>query len=917
MIVNVRPAVLIALGGTLAAFLATASASAADCPVLTFTPQPWQPQIIEPFSVPPDCHLMLVKIWGNGGNAGVGDGAGYGGGGAALTAVYEVQEGQRFGAKVRVNWGPNPGYSGHASVFYSLPPTSAVPTELLIAAGGGGGGHQGLPTAARPHGGAGGGEAGEAGLGTTNAGIQLGGGTGGTQNEGGEGGAGWPKGLGNGLGDGHPGGPFPCAPYAPQPPYCGYSGAGGKGGQGGYSGGAGGMNLSNWSVSGGGGGGSSRVVPDPRLVYSRQFGGSRQTPGNALDPHRNGAGEGAIVYPADNQGGRVVVMFNALDIDSAKTTRWKPMRSDDPIDIEFESPIELASATLEIEDPNGVAVSVNPPPTLEQLATTPAYRYKLRWNGPWAVGTQRLPAGNYKVIVHGTPVGGTWEMASAPYDRISFVEVKEINLEPLEGGAFEDNPNGGLRIFAEAKYPADVNPNAEILNRVKVTATIKPEMPDAATLEAPIRVSFKSLDVDDPAGAPIDTTHPIDNRGTPPEGSWMGLGGPTGVVVVDGKASATLTVSMRQGDNYRVAASTASGWLGGLDPIGGVVDGSVWHATEGLVPEGPNLSKMLTVWRTFHVELDRMETALTQARFQINGSWTSIELPRKLVDTTNPFFSFKTIENVEDHKLREGWKGARLNPRIAGTDDFEVETNDVKSVSIAPPGTLAPPVTDPANRAYYLRDDVLDSLLTANHDLSVVTSVLEEVYIRVDAIPLPPPMRPLVQNMDPNVVNTSHPRHTNSPSYWTVPLILAFEGALGEDHDPTPPHPTEIMVTAGETSAGSLSPASFVYMETIRDYSATGVNCHTPTVPVAQFRTSTMAHELLHALTLDHRGDSNAVLMCSLLKNSASWSLAARTSIFPDHKRMLRELIQPRSPTVNCTGANCCPADPCGNNPLE
>jgi hypothetical protein len=138
----------------------------------------------------------------------------------------------------------------------------------------------------------------------------------------------------------------------------------------------------------------------------------------------------------------------------------------------------------------------------------------------------------------------------------------------------------------------------------------------------------------------------------------------TGIAVVDGEASATLMVSMRQGDNYRVAASTLSGWLEGLAPIGGVHDGSVLHATEGLVPEGPNLSKMLTVWRTLHVELSRMDTApYAQSQFQINSNWTSAG-GKVLVDSSAPFYSYSTVDGIADHQAPDDWRGSDLIPNV-------------------------------------------------------------------------------------------------------------------------------------------------------------------------------------------------------------------------------------------------------------
>ena len=105
------------------------------------------------------CHFMLVKMWGNGGNAG-NPGLGWyefrgrGGGGATLTAFYEVEEGQHFRAVVREPYGTGPSWQAFATALYEVPPTGPH-YRMLIAGAGGGGGNQ-VTGGERPDGGAGG-----------------------------------------------------------------------------------------------------------------------------------------------------------------------------------------------------------------------------------------------------------------------------------------------------------------------------------------------------------------------------------------------------------------------------------------------------------------------------------------------------------------------------------------------------------------------------------------------------------------------------------------------------------------------------------------------------------------------------------------------------------------------------------------
>ena len=625
--------------------LLAAGATAGDeCPSPTLVfdgPEP------ETFQVPPGCPYMLVKAWGNGGNAGwpLAPVIGKGGGGAAVKAVYEVEAGQEFRARVLRNHWPNAGYNGRAAALETL-----SGDVLLLAAGGGGGGTSHSPSQA-PHGGAGGAEVGQPGLlASTQIGDQtfiLFPGLGGSEGQGGQGGAGYPQGLGP---HGQSGGLYPCDP--PNPTTCGQGGwgLGGHGGQGWFGGGGGGSDGGNISLAGaGGGGGASFVAEEPRALYSRRYAGNRETPGNPDDPDRQGHGEGGVdpspqTGYAEGKIGRIVVRFNTLEIVPEESTRWKPLRADnDPIYIVFDSPTELQSAELEIRDPDGVPLLVDDQP-LEELSTDPLHRYRLAWRGPWTrtVGTEEnhLPAGNYRVVVRASPSGVT--MKSEPYDRVSLVEVVSVSMrthpagQPLPGNPPVPGIPGqapsqarlyevpgqaaqpGLRIFAEAP-----SVSATEVRTVSVRIETFPTIADLPASAPPIVVNVRSFDVDDPVTGPdnfadmdldADPFHVHDNRGSPGCGSlgdpalsqcFVRLSLPPGESIV----TTTLHVSGQPGDNYRVGASTSIVWLEdlfGSQPSNfgeiRIPDGS--QGTPLDVQGRACVSEMLTVWRTLHLELD-------------------------------------------------------------------------------------------------------------------------------------------------------------------------------------------------------------------------------------------------------------------------------------------------------------------------
>lgn len=622
-----RPRTPIACLALLGPFLFAGPVWAA-CPVID-VPNPqgdWDHVV-----VPEGCDYMMVKMWGNGGASGATafSPPATGGGGAAITAIYKVQEGDHFVATVERNHDSYHG-RGEASVFHAF----GVEKPLIIAAGGGGGGAS--ITGGAPYGGAGGGYTGQAGKDAWHPnGTRLEGGGGGTQTAGGRGGAG----SGGAFFNGKPGGPYRCNIQL-EPP-CGQTGgitAPGIGGSGFYGGGGGGgINVAGWAA--GGGGGSSFVKADPRLVYERRYDGDRNTPGNAGDPDRNGAGQGGTAPSTYGGVGRIRVTFPVLVIDPEKTTRWKPMRSDEPMQIVFESPLELAldSAVLDITGPDPAQTVVAAHQNLQpQGGPAGTFRYKLPWSGPWTAGdpAQRLPAGNYKVVVKAKPAESGSEntlfpLKSAPYDGISLVEVVDVELcRDDEGeqcldwttphdGIGTDNPpvgpilhqvppqhrpGGGKRVFSES-----TGPGSDVAARVKVRARISPTLPPDprfTTDQLTARVHFESFDVDDPAtGAPdldSDTGVVGDNRGSPQNG----LISPSPADVEPGSefARTVFETTTSPGDNYRVVASTSDTWL--HSPRVSAQPSST--TGEMSVPTGAaaQVSPMLTVWRTLNLELE-------------------------------------------------------------------------------------------------------------------------------------------------------------------------------------------------------------------------------------------------------------------------------------------------------------------------
>jgi hypothetical protein len=340
------------------------------------------------------------------------------------------------------------------------------------------------------------------------------------------------------------------------------------------------------------------------------------------------------------------------------TTRWRPQRETaagvKDIDVIFEGPKDLTDkTTLEITGPSGTVAT----PTLafskiSDIDDSKA-KWKIVWSGPWVDGNGRpLSADDYKLLVKGVKEGGSTVESKAddPNATVSLVEVKTVSKfqgyngsivdtnpavglitsriagqgEPTSGSLIrQPRPGGGARVFAEkttSGTDAAGNPilSAAALDEVKLTATVFPAIPANIT-PGRVRVYFRSLDVDDPDGPPIDLDgDAVDpNTGKPVpvadnDGGTTSLT-PGFVDIEPDKADAetVFNISHQPGDNYRVAASTSEMWLNDLKATQGTQTGDVEDpaepdASKRKLTEADQLSEMITVWRTLNVEVDSM-----------------------------------------------------------------------------------------------------------------------------------------------------------------------------------------------------------------------------------------------------------------------------------------------------------------------
>ena len=589
---------------------------------------------------------------------------------------------------------------------------------------------------------------------------------------------------------------------------------------------------------------------------------------------------------------------------SPATTRWKPQWSNDPISIHFSGPADLALpglATIEVYGPVGL-VPIPPAPIGGAFPN-----YVVSWTGPWVYmdgsTERRLPARNYPTrLVAAAGVGPTAREVKSPlFDRISLVEVKSVALtEVPSGAALDSNPSvgGGKRIFAEADTePSYGEPVPPVVDVIGVTVSVEPE------IDEPVPVHVRSVDVDDPSasGPPIDPPVSCDRFGcdnieTIATGhvsanrvDWVpGSAGIQVTVPPGSEATAYFRSSKRQGDNYRIVPSTTTLWLDGLQPVETDFGGALQHSTGASVVEGQHMAEMLTVWRTLHVEVDRLVTANPedlQGSMEHRGNYTDLTAT-SLVDTVQ---SFLTPFHGAGHEVHDGWRRGIVTLDAAPFGYHQIASNTTNTINVIP-GTFPPP---DGNTRYAVYDDELASIdLVASTTLAA--SLLQAAYIRLEEQAQTPGESEVIFTLkhyrhmpDPG---TAAAQKLNAETYWSVQLFNAFDGASTVDRDPE--DETQALETwLGATHHGPVAGSSLatkvkaaVHLETIRDLVASP-----PPVPLAP-RTviieRTAAHELLHTLGLVHDG----AIMCAdeLIKNAPSGG-----QILPSHVRLLRQATEP------------------------
>lgn len=472
--------------------------------------------------------------------------------------------------------------------------------------------------------------------------------------------------------------------------------------------------------------------------------------------------------------------------------------------------------------------------------------------------------------------------------------------------AFDNNPGTdgthtaeeGLRIFPDKNTAMDSTDRAII----RVKAIVLPA--NVPTLN----VYFASFDLDDPSapGLPVDTTanDGVDNYGQVNNSKSGGFSTATGVScagasngaaplyiskiacpVSGTETSAHFQTTMQPGDNFTIFASLAEAYRDEIRVNASAGTSLTNSATQTIPISGEGnpsnvrgiRTRMLTVWRRLHIELDTMG--------EIQGNFTTGTIAVGFTiapGQTAPILT-STSANLQENEAQNG--------RIQiGVRSLEVLGN-VFSSDVTARNSTSVPISGSAGEQFTLYDDddfnnndgsfligdsnesiphLETSVLMQNSD-SPSSNVLAQAYIR--------PVYDLDGNgvsyfakniADPgefqevrDVFNFENIGTADSSDFWTVYLLNGYQYTVGEDNDPE----TEVNVTVGIADNGPNPQGAIVFMESIgaKDCAVTGgmiLLCDRP---------STVAHEVVH---LFGPADGEGGLMSGLSNILSPTSLA-------------------------------------------
>lgn len=467
------------------------------------------------------------------------------------------------------------------------------------------------------------------------------------------------------------------------------------------------------------------------------------------------------------------------------------------------------------------------------------------------------------------------------------IATGEVKFEAIAGyAALSANKNGGtgawmpgkgVRIFPDALN----NTDTQSRNHLYVKAGLA---------GATGNVTLKIIDVDDPSPSATDLdpdynhlVDPNDSTGEQGNDNTGDIGGGRSAVFVSNGATELtctlgsdgiaringqlpqLKVSMRPGDNYRVAVVQLPSDLGVLQVTNASASGYV-KPSAALPKQFKGLcSGLLTVWRKIHVEQDTM-SAIPVTGTEVNFETGEIDSITHLADGT-----FKLNLNVDlpggQNRFQSGIlnvEGALFNVVSNNNNTF---VGDDLIVDDDSSGTMAAwAASQTIGQSFLIEDD--DDRNIPSFAILPIPNI--EKFITPYVLDKFAPAFIEPNDTQPNLNNTLNFKLNLTPPYnlapdlvdrsdfWAIRLVAAYQALITEDLDP---NPGTVGVDDQYITGEYNGEEAFIFLETLRDEQRGFMQTPPTAIGNTRFmlaRNANVAHEIGHAPNPENANDGHA-----------------------------------------------------------
>jgi len=441
------------------------------------------------------------------------------------------------------------------------------------------------------------------------------------------------------------------------------------------------------------------------------------------------------------------------------------------------------------------------------------------------------------------------------------VAWETLSANPVVIAEANNHPSGTLGV---KYFPGATAPGGTWVDLLGLRITTDPPVQG-------VRVFLKAFDPDDPSA----NNDVVDNNLTGGDNrddnhhDTAELGVTQITTGGTGQALTSFRVAHQPGDNHRVAA-TIKQTTQGVPTLDMLNDNNVPPSNTQNPPTQDqvqlfigNLSPLLTVWRTLHVEIDSMgAVAANSIAGTILGVTDLDPFPQTKFQIPDLPGDFEETNHFNPGQITiEGFAGnfTTVGTEVRVGSDFVIIQNQAGTDFAGAVGANFTLFDDDVGLPGFPPAVALPRL----PDATLMHDVYGRAYISIDLLAVPPQSQtniPFDRNLTLDALGNPSEAITvlddsknvaSSQQYWVAHVVSVFQGTLARDADPDSEegtHPDGLLYGLTDVQGWPFPWAwggSVIFLETIRDKGAAPQN-------VIDLERFTVAHEVGHQFELEH-----------------------------------------------------------------